>query len=316
VSSSFGGARAEAAARLGGRYDVRVLEPSPPASTEAPFFADDPVLDASGDRGLPVVSAVANGDLRWSEVAAGDSELAAFCEERWLGPYRRLGPAPAGLEATRLALHAVAEHVIAPARRRANTKFGLRYTRGGFGTPFFGPDAQVRVQAGELTVVEAGAERSAPLTTLADAVELLGPELAAEDAPAGDRSALAVDAPAAALLGDWFGFGASVLEELRIEAGGTHDPSRVQLWPEHFDIALELGVQDGGGRANYGFSPGDSDHPEPYAYVGPWTPPSGELWNATGFAGAELSYSELIKAPDQREAALAFMRTRFAALIG
>ncbi|MDQ1421055.1 MAG: hypothetical protein QOJ52_3017, partial [Acidimicrobiaceae bacterium] len=40
------GARAEAAARLDGKFDGRVLEPSPPAETQPPF-ADDAV--AGGD---------------------------------------------------------------------------------------------------------------------------------------------------------------------------------------------------------------------------------------------------------------------------
>ena len=39
--------RQEAFDRLGGRYEVRVLEPSPPAVDEEPWFADDPA--APGD---------------------------------------------------------------------------------------------------------------------------------------------------------------------------------------------------------------------------------------------------------------------------
>ena len=38
------------------------------------------------------------------------------------------------------------------------------------------------------------------------------------------------------------------------------------------------------------------------------------LWNATGFRGAELSYAELLAAPDQRAAALEFFTTRKEAL--
>jgi hypothetical protein len=71
----------------------------------------------------------------------------------------------------------------------------------------------------------------------------------------------------------------------------------------------------GSERANYGFSPGDEHHPEPYAYVGPWSAEvSGELWHATGFRGAELSYAALLAASDPREMALAFMTTRMEAL--
>lgn len=67
--------------------------------------------------------------------------------------------------------------------------------------------------------------------------------------------------------------------------------------------------------ANYGACPGDEDHEEPYLYVGPWSAEvSGELWNARGFRGAELTYSELLEAEDQRRTALSFMRERARAL--
>jgi hypothetical protein len=80
-------------------------------------------------------------------------------------------------------------------------------------------------------------------------------------------------------------------------------------------MAIELGSESAGERANFGFSPGDDDHPEPYLYVGPWsTEVSGELWNATGFKGAEMAYDELIVADDHRRAALDFMRERYRAL--
>ena len=115
---------------------------------------------------------------------------------------------------------------------------------------------------------------------------------------------------AAARLGDWYAFGAAILGAL---ADATASP--VRLWPEHFDIAIELGDEAAGQRANYGFSPGDDDHAEPYAYVGPWTAEvSGELWNATGFRGAELRYADLLAAADQHAAALAFFTTRRDAL--
>jgi hypothetical protein len=282
--------RGEAFERLGGRYEVRVLEPSPPAVSEPPWFADDPVARGELPAGRRLVSPVATGDLRWEQLAASDAELADWCAERWLGPWRRLGSLPADFVATRLALHELAETVVSPARREANGKIGLRYTRGGFGTPFFGEDRQVRVERAELVFVERGQETR--------------------------REPVEVDASAAGSLGDWYGFAASVLEELR--AGGDvqlQDPSRVQLWPEHFDIAFELGREDAGARATYGCSPGDEQHPEPYLYVGPWVAPrAGELWNATAFSGAEMAYASLLEAEDQRAAALEFFSVRLAAL--
>ncbi len=67
-----------------------------------------------------------------------------------------------------------------------------------------------------------------------------------------------------------------------------------------------------GERAGYGVSPGDENHPEPYVYVGPWSARAeGELWNASGFTGAELGYKELLEAHDPLETALAFFGSRY-----
>jgi hypothetical protein len=306
--------RAEAFEVLDGRYEVRVLEPSPPAVTEGPWFADDPVARGVVPPGRLLVSPVATGDLRWEELAAQDSALAGWCAERWLAAYRPLPPAPDALVETLRALHRLAESVISPARRHATGKIGLRYTAGGFGTPFFGDDVQIRVSGGSLIVQAGDSVRSQRITTLKAAAEHVGAELLPVDASLDDGS-LSVDPEASLFLGEWFGFAASVLEELRAEAGERLDPSRVQLWPEHFDLAVELGLERDGARASYGLSPGDGQHPEPYLHVAPWVaPPPHELWQAETFAGAELLYAELLEASDQRAAALEFYRTRLAAL--
>jgi hypothetical protein len=303
-------ARKEAFERLDGRYEVRVLEPSPPAIGAPPWFADDPAERGDVPEGRLLVSPVRSGDLLWDQLDRDDAALADWCAERWLGAYRRLGPAPATLVATRAALHRLAERVIAPARERANGKIGLRYTRAGFGTPFFGDDVQVRVEGPELVVDGRAGERREPISTLSEAAALVEIELEGED------ERLDVDPGAARFLADWYGFTTSVLEELRAGAGPELDASRVQLWPEHFDVATELGPEAAGRRAGYGGSPGDELHEEPYLYVVPWESSSavGELWNATGFAGAELAYGELLAAGDQRAAALGFMSERLAAL--
>ncbi|MBV8295363.1 MAG: hypothetical protein JO085_00885, partial [Acidimicrobiia bacterium] len=52
----------------------------------------------------------------------------------------------------------------------------------------------------------------------------------------------------------WYGFAWSVLEELRSDAGSV-EPSRVQLWPEHFDAAFDC--LDERRRATFGASPGE-----------------------------------------------------------
>jgi hypothetical protein len=64
-----------------------------------------------------------------------------------------------------------------------------------------------------------------------------------------------------------------------------------QLWPEHFDLAVTVDVD--GSPVNVGFSPGDSDSPEPYVYLGPHERAglTGSYWNAP--FGASLPYREL-----------------------
>lgn len=309
-------ARAEAVARLAGRYDARVLEPSPPTVTQEPWFADDPVgREAPAEPGLPRVSPVHGGDLRWADLIADDPDLATWCAARWLAAYRRLDIPPAGLKTTRAALQKLAEQVMSPAREAATGKIALRYTHGGFGTPFFAEDKQLRVLGDELIVQTPDGERRAAITTLAEMAVHVGsghqPEAALSD------TRLTVDPMASAFLGDWFGFACTVLEQLRARTPDKLEPSRVQLWPEHFDLALELGRERDGQRAGYGASPGDERHPEPYLYVVPWSQvPDGPLWQAEHYRGAELSYADLRAADDQRKAALSFYRDRLTALTG
>jgi hypothetical protein len=208
-----------------------------------------------------------------------------------------LQPLPPGFAAARLALHRVAEDELKPRREReTGNEIALRYTPGGFGTPRWanglasGTSGQARVEGTDLVVVTG------------DAVERAALEGAA------------ANAPAVAAIADWFAFGTVALAEL-IDARPGRDPAPVRLWPEHFDVATELGSEEAGTRATVGASPGDTDHDEPYLYVGPWSEqPEGPLWNANGFAGAELGYRELLAAPDQLEAAAAFLAERLDAL--
>lgn len=202
----------------------------------------------------------------------------------------RLAPLPDDFPATVAALHRVAEEVIAPARKPDN-EISLRATPGGFGTPEFeweGARHQVRVEGAELVREVDGEAEHTPLE---------------------------VDDAASRALGALYAFGAEVLGRLVEEAGPDDAPTIPRLWPEHFDIAIELGAEAAGRRANYGLSPGDEAHAEPYLYVSPWTAEvSGPLWNASGFSGAEMSYAELLAAEDQVAAAMDFLRTRRDAL--
>ena len=100
---------------------------------------------------------------------------------------------------------------------------------------------------------------------------------------------LEVHAGAAAVLAESWAIGEEALAAFA--ADGAEALSEPILWPEHFDIAIEAGSEAAGTRATYGISPGDADHDEPYAYVGPGRRPrrSGPatFWNATAFTGAE-----------------------------
>lgn len=225
-----------------------------------------------------------------------------------------LGPPPANLVATRLAMHRLAAYVVSPARQRAEHELPLRSTSGGFGTPFFGSGEQIRVAGHEISREGAGSTASEPITSLAAAAPLVldGPPdhalAEALDLPeAGDvDAALPVDPAAATWIGEWFGFVGAVLEELRGHVPDA-EPSDIQPWPEHFDAAVDLTT--GAGPGTVGGSPGDSAHDEPYLYVSVPAGAVGErsVWNDPGFAGVSLWVSDLVGA-DRRSRALRVYR--------
>jgi hypothetical protein len=128
-------------------------------------------------------------------------------------------------------------------------------------------------------------------------------------------TALDIEAEAARALAAWIDFAASLLHEQR-ESYAGQSPSAVQLWPEHFDLACDLGDRDAGTRATYGASPGDSLLAEPYLYVGPWD----ESRRTGAFAmypfGAALTYEELHTALDPRAAGRDFFRDGASLLVG
>jgi hypothetical protein len=208
-------------------------------------------------------------------------------------------------------------YVVSPARQRVTGKMALRWTMQGFGTPFFGNDEQVRIAGTELVCQEASKAWAEPITSLARAANAVlgGPPdgrwAKKLDVPAlGDPDEdLVVSDDAAEFLADWYGFAWSVLEQLRADIASAA-PSRVQLWPEHFDAAFDC--LSGSWRATFGASPGDDGYADPYLYVvsaGVAQTPS-PLWNARLFRGAVLTYKELLDAGDQRRAALEFFRAR------
>jgi hypothetical protein len=222
--------------------------------------------------------------------------------------YEGLVPLPGRLVETRHALHAVAENVLAPARKAATgNEIALRWYPGGVGTPEFVDDRGQRVIRTDLTdLVDAcdGGERRQPFTSLRDTGKLVGDIV---DSHELSEEPLAVDAKAAAFLDGWFRFGTLVIAELQTNAAEDLDPGLVQLWPEHFDVATELGSEKAGQRAAFGASPGDDEHETPYLYVAPWSGEAdGEPWNATAFSGAELGCTELLESDDPVQAARDF----------
>jgi hypothetical protein len=230
-------------------------------------------------------------------------------------PRMELPPLPPGFAGSRESLHRLAEDVIKPAREQTSGEWTLTETCGGFGTPLFGDDCQVRVEAAELVVRERGAERRAPIGSLAEAAELIGPGLLPEGLGGLPADPLEVLPEAGVALGACFALAREALDRLVSGATGSDSPSEPTLWPEHFDLAIELGEEAAGRRANYGLSPGDGSHPQPYFYVGPWSAVGeNELWNARGFDGAELGYGALAGSDDPVGLAVEFCKARKRAL--
>jgi hypothetical protein len=204
-----------------------------------------------------------------------------------------LAPLSEKFEATRKALHEVAQKTVSPARL-PESEISLRQTPGGFGTPWFWDKAkfftQVRVDGAELVTDREGNET----------IEKLD-----------------VDESAARQLGDWYEFAATVLGRVMHECGEPgkgKDDLLLRLWPEHFDLAFDYATEEEDSAATYGASPGDNTVAAPYIYVGPWKRREGELWNATndehGFEGAFLGYAELLEAADPYATAIDFLRVR------
>lgn len=108
----------------------------------------------------------------------------------------------------------------------------------------------------------------------------------------------------------------------------------VQLWPHGFDLAFEWfgtrmveheedgEVEEIPAQVNFGFSPGEPNHPDPYFYANPWPfeesrlvhhpLPSGARWFTEGWEGTLLAYEDLVGDPNGVERLLAYYRAVFA----
>lgn len=117
-----------------------------------------------------------------------------------------------------------------------------------------------------------------------------------------------VSEPALSELAHWFQAAAHLLKAVR---ASISDASPVRCWPHHFDIATLVTLSGEGESARtigVGLSPGDALIEEPYVYVTPWpyppptetlpVLPNGGQWNTTGWTGAVLRASTLVRFDD------------------
>ena len=177
---------------------------------------------------------------------------------------------------TRDGLHQLAEQVLAADRFRHGGRIGLQSAPGGFASPWEivdGAKRCVRVEGAELVLVNGDDRTAAPITTVRAAAAMLGIVAGAPPVYRAATSvtldaALHIDPDAAAVIADWFEFGADALErflaahpELADRAVGP------TLWPEHFDLAVTI-ADVGRGELVVGVSPGDrtpADGGDPHA---------------------------------------------------
>ena len=176
---------------------------------------------------------------------------------------------------SRAALHAVAEHILGPGRYAVDGHIGLEACPGGFTTPVLSSTEgclRLAVIGTQLHVRDATGDRAAPLTTLADLATFadivpgMPSSVYQPTTPLDLDAPLLVDPDDAVVIARWFSLTSNALASLDWTPDAT-------LWPEHFDLGCSVD------EVNYGGSPGDDGHPEPYLYVGPWSPRQGDFWN-------------------------------------
>jgi hypothetical protein len=168
--------------------------------------------------------------------------------------------------ATRRQLRGVAESLIAgPQYRKAGT-IRLAVRPDGFAAVAI----PLAVHGSELILPNDAVELAGPVSSVA---ELAGIEAGPPDGvyeivdPLPADAELKLDAEAVEWINRSHYAGGHALKHVLPECHPV-------LWPEHFDVAATEG------EVNYGVSAGDDRHHSPYAYVGPWTAPTGPFWNA------------------------------------
>jgi hypothetical protein len=210
---------------------------------------------------------------------------------------------PPTFAATRESLRALAAYVIAPYRKARTGRIGLRATGDGFGTPPLPDGSRVLVRADQLVLEPtAGATISTleAAATFLDAPLSSDPGVGADLPPFDPGRPLDVDPDASLALGGWYALADASLAGLRATEPST---TEAQLWPEHFDLAVQVEAL----QMNVGFSPGDSFSAEPYVYVGPFDMAglSAPYWNVS--FGAMLTYSDLVSGSSPQRVAGTFI---------
>ncbi|HYN75323.1 MAG TPA: hypothetical protein VEV13_03920 [Candidatus Limnocylindria bacterium] len=158
---------------------------------------------------------------------------------------------------SRRTLHGLAEGLLAGPQYLSSGTIRLRVVPGGFATV---SEPDVSVVGGNLLVEGRPFAVTGTFGELAVAAGLTWavPTLYTDhsDVTPDDVADLHLDD--ASTVAEWFARGFTALTSLWPEVTPV-------LWPEHFDLAISVD------EVNYGVSPGDAAHPEPYAYVGPWS---------------------------------------------
>ena len=309
-------ARARPTSASTARYEMRVLEPSPPAVGDGPWFADDPVARGEVPAGHSVVSPVGTGDAALGRPRLGRPRprrmvrrsLARRLPPAWAGagearadpdraaPRRRAGRlagAAQGQRQDRTALHARRVRHAVLRRRRPGSR-----PRRGARRPGREPASESRRSRRSPPRPTTSAAICSPMTSSSiashststrrprpsSATGTGSPPLCSKSyAPSAGDDARPVTRPALAR---------ALRPRRRARQRSQRCPRRVRTVP-------------GGRRSPRAVS-------LRRALV---APAPDELWQATGFSGAELLYAELLGAADQRQTALDFFRARLRALV-
>ena len=187
-----------------------------------------------------------------------------------------------------------------------------------------------------LIITSENERRSVPLegqsaagfcTETLDLLAELGIEPAIERSQFADDTPGVYDETAVSRFWDAFVQIDAILKQFR--AGFRRESSPVQLWPHHFDLAVNwfsgrlVPDQDpddpeyADEQMNFGFVTGDSAIADPYFFATAYPEPDAftaqplpadAYWHTEGFSGAILPYAALVGAPQPRQKLLNFLK--------